>query len=203
MKRPDINDIETGKELKRWYWLKQELVDYCKSIRLSYAGAKFDIMERIAIQLDNGISKPENKVKTTKPTSKFDWAKSELNFDTEITDSYKNGINARKFFKQHCGDKFHFSIPFMNYMKNNCGKTLQIAIDEWKKQNEQTKNKNFKSEIPAGNQYNKYLRDFFEDNPKMTIQQARHFWNLKRNLPLGRHIYEKSDLNLKKKPPTS
>ena len=48
MKRPNINEIETGEELKRWYWLKQELVDFCKAIDLSYVGAKFDILERIA-----------------------------------------------------------------------------------------------------------------------------------------------------------
>ena len=26
MIRPDIDEIKTGEELKRWYWLKQELV---------------------------------------------------------------------------------------------------------------------------------------------------------------------------------
>jgi hypothetical protein len=85
----------------------------------------------------------------------------------------------------------------MDFMKNNCGKTLQNAVNEWHKLNEQSKDKNFKSEIPASNQYNKYIRDFFADNPTMTLEQARHFWKLKRSLPLGRHIYEKTDLKLK------
>ncbi len=47
MKRPDINDIVTGEELKRWYWLKQELVDFCKQTQLNYIGGKLDILERI------------------------------------------------------------------------------------------------------------------------------------------------------------
>lgn len=196
MKRPDINDIETGNELKRWYWLKQELVDFCKLTQISYAGAKFAILERIVTALDKGITKKEKIVHSHKPTSNFIWSKSLLSLDTVITDSYTNGPNTRQFFKQHCGDKFHFSIPFMNFMKNNCGNTLQDAINEWQKLNEKKKDKNFKSEIPAGNQYNKYIRDFFTDNPTMTIEQARHFWRLKRNLPLGRHIYEKTDLKL-------
>jgi hypothetical protein len=197
MKRPDIYKIETGAELKRWYWLKQELVDYCKQTQLSYVGAKFDILERIAIALDKGITKSEKQSQSTKPTSKFLWAKSVLSLDTVITDSYTNGPNTRKFFKQHCGDKFHFSIPFMDFMKNNCGKTLNDAVYEWHRLNEQKKDKNFKSEIPEGNQYNKYIRDFFADNPNLTIEQARHFWKLKRRLPLGKHIYEKTDLKLK------
>jgi hypothetical protein len=197
MKRPHIDKIETGAELKRWYWLKQELVDYCKLTQLSYVGAKFDILERIASALDNGVRETEKKSQKAKPTSKFLWANSSLSLDTVITDSYTNGPNTRKFFKQHCGDKFHFSIPFMDFMKNNCGKTLNDAVNEWQRLNELSKDKNFKSDIPAGNQYNKYIRDFFADNPNLTIEQARHFWKLKRSLPLGKHIYEKTDLKLK------
>jgi hypothetical protein len=199
MKRPDIREIQTGDELKRWYWLKQELVDYCKLTQLSYVGAKFDILDRIAIALDKGITKTERITKIDVPTSKFVWSKSQLTLNTVITDSYTNGPNTRKFFKEHCGDKFHFSIPFMDFMKNNCGKTLQDAVNEWKMLNEKSKDKKFKSEIPEGNQYNKYIRDFFADNPTKTIDQARHFWKLKRSLPLGRHIYEKTDLNLVEK----
>jgi hypothetical protein len=197
MTRPDINEIETGDELKRWYWLKKELVDYCKRTQLSYNGAKFEILERIAIALDKGFAKAEKISQKSKPTSTFIWSKSSLSLDTVITDSYTNGSNTRKFFKQYCGDKFHFSIPFMDFMRNNCGKTLKDAINEWHRLNEQKKDKNFKSKIPAGNQYNKYIRDIFADNPNMTIEQARHFWKLKRSLPLGRHIYQKSDLKLK------
>jgi hypothetical protein len=198
MTRPNITTIKTGEELKNWYWLKEELVDFCKQIQLSYLGSKFEILERIASKLDNKITtKPEKKSQTAKHTTAFNWSKAVLSVDTVITDSYTNGPNSRKFFKEQCGDKFHFSISLMNFIKNNCGKTLQDAIDEWHRLNEQKKDKNFKSEIPEGNQYNKYIRDFFADNPTMTMQQARHFWKLKRNLPLGRHIYEKSDLDLK------
>ena len=197
MKRPDIKDIKTGSELKLWYWLKQELVDYCKVMNLSYVGAKFHILERIANKLDNSDNiniKPRNSIRQI---SKFDWHSDELTLETILTDNYKNTQNVRRFFQQHCGDKFHFSIPFMDFMKNNCGKTLQDAINEWQRLNEQRMDKNFKSEIPTGNQYNKYVRDFFTDNPNMTIEQARHFWKLKRGLPLGRHIYEKTDLELR------
>jgi hypothetical protein len=197
MKRPEIKEIETGEELKKWYWLKQELVDFCKLSQISYVGAKFEIIERIANALDNRIPQQQNLRHLNKPKSKFIWSKSKLEINTIITDSYTNGPNTRKFFKEHCGDRFHFSIPFMDFMKNNCGKTLQDAINEWKRLDKLSKDKNFKSEIPEGNQYNKYIRDFFEDNPKMTIIQARHFWKLKRSLPLGRHIYERTDLELK------
>lgn len=197
MERPNITDIKTGEELKRWYWLKQELLDYCKLKNLSLAGSKFDILERIANTLDNVktvISKPSI---SKEQKSKFDWHKEVLSPTTVITNSYKNTQNVRRFFLQHCGEKFHFSIPLMDFMKNNCGKTFQDAINEWKRLTELSKGKNFKSNIPEGNQYNKYVRDFFADNPDMTLDQARHYWKLKRSLPLGRHFYEKTDLDLK------
>jgi hypothetical protein len=197
MSRPTITDIQTGTELKRWYWLKQELVDYCKLSGLSYSGGKFDILERIATSLDSSEVQEYKQAKPAKPKSEFIWSKSELTLDTIITDSYTNGPNTRKFFKQHCGDKFHFSIPFMAFMRENCGKTLQDAVVEWQRLHAQSKEKTFKSDIPAGNQYNKYIRDFFADNPNLTMKEARHFWKLKRSLPLGKHVYEKSDLNLK------
>ena len=56
MKRPGIKNIKTGEELKRWYWLKEELTAFCKMKKLSYAGTKFDILERIANVIDKGVS---------------------------------------------------------------------------------------------------------------------------------------------------
>lgn len=74
---------------------------------------------------------------------------------------------------------------------------MQDAIEEWKRLNDISKDKTIKSEIPKGNQYNQYIRDFFVDNPTIKMVDARLCWKLKRNLPLTFHIYEKSDLKLK------
>lgn len=196
MNRPEIKNIKTGIELKKWYWLKEELIEFCKLKKLSYAGAKFGILDRIANFLDNKTPL-EKKNQSKKTKSDFDWNSEKLSLETIITNSYQNSQNVRRFFIEHCGEKFHFSIPFMKFMKESSGKTLQDAVNQWKKISLQKKDKNFKTEIPDGNQYNRYIRDFFEDNPNKTISEARHFWKLKKSLPLGKHKYEKSDLNLK------
>lgn len=163
---------------------------------MSCVGSKFEILDRIANTLDKKIEKNPSQAKSNKPESKFVWSKSKLTLETKITDSYTNRPNSRTFFKEHCGKKFHFSIPFMYFMKHNIGKTLNDAVIEWKKLNELTKDKKHKSKIPEGNQYNQYIRDFYEDNPNLSLIEARHFWKLKKELPLGKHIYEKSDLQL-------
>jgi Domain of unknown function (DUF6434)/SAP domain-containing new25 len=193
-KRPAITTIKTGKELKCWYWLKDELVAYCKIKDIGYAGGKFTILERIANKLDGKkvISK-----KNTKAVSVFDWHGASLTPNTVITDNYKNSQNVRRFFKVHCGEKFHFSIPFMLWMKANTGKKLKDAVIEWKRLQKVTSDKAFRSVIPEHNQYNQYIRDFFSDNPGKTLEDARQCWKLKRQLPLERHRYERSDLMLK------
>ncbi len=55
--RPDITTIQTGEDFKKWYWLKEELVAYCKLSGLPYVGSKFEIIERIASALDNHFLK--------------------------------------------------------------------------------------------------------------------------------------------------
>jgi hypothetical protein len=192
--RPDISTLQTGEEFKKWYWLKEEVVAYCKGANITYSGSKFQIIERIALALDNNLvlEKPE---KPTIPPTK-DWHSAQLTLETVITDSYTNGPNTRRFFKEYCGANFSFNIEFMAWMKANIGKTLRDAVEEWLKIKEKSKDKTHKSVIPAGNQYNQYLRDFFADNPDKTMKEARHFWQLKRALPLGLHKYERGDLDL-------
>lgn len=195
MKRPDLPHIKTAQELHQWYWLKQELVDYCKTVKISYTGSKAAIKERIAQGLEKGIIKEKTTNIKQKPTSKFDWAKEKLTLETIITDNYKNGVNTRHFFQAQLGEKFKFNIAFMAWMKANVGKTLQDAIELWQQLEARKKDKNFKSTIPSSNQYNQYMRDFFADNPNKTIKDARKYWLLKRSLP-GSNKYEQSDLEL-------
>jgi hypothetical protein len=194
--RPDITNITTGDEFKKWYWLKEELVAYCKLASVPYVGSKFQIIDRIANVLDGRVV-PKSSIKKNAMTSKMDWHTADLSLETVITDSYKNGQNVRRFFIIHCGPSFSFNIEFMAWMKANVGKTLKDAVEEWVKIAAQSADKTFKSAIPKGNQYNQYLRDFFADNPDKTMKEARHFWQLKRAMPSGLHKYERSDLTLK------
>ena len=196
MQRPAIKDIRSAQDLKRWYWLKAELIAYCKFAGVSYTGGKFEILDRIGrtLHIENV---PENKALKIKQVSKFNWARAALTPDTLITDSYTNGANTRKFFKKYCGDNFHFTIAFMEWMKVNTNKTLQDAVAEWKRLNTLSKEKTYTSVIPKHNQYNQYIRDFFADNAEKSLQQARHCWKLKTCLPAGKHVYERSDLDLK------
>lgn len=191
--RPPIKTIKTGDEFKRWYWLKSELVAYCREHSIPYSAGKFELIDRITHYLDTG-NIPKTKRKTA--TSDFDWANETLTLKTVITDSYKNNQNMRAFMQEHVGEGFSFKTPFMKWMKTNTGKTLADAIAFWQQLQTQENADDFESTIADHNQFNQYYRDFFKDNPDLTTRDARRCWDYKRSLPSddGRHRYEASDL---------
>ena len=186
--RPDIDAIESGAELRRWYWLKLELAEHARRLNLSASGSKEDITERITLYLDTGR---RTRVRRRAPSSSFDWANETLTLETIITDSYTNGPNVRAFFKKHYGPKFTFNIAFMDWMRRNIGKTLADAIEARREIAE--REKHTKPAIPASNQYNAYTHDFHKANPDLGPASARACWAWKRSRP-GHNCYEDSDL---------
>lgn len=187
-KRPDLSSIQSGGELRRWYWLKEELLSETRVRGLSTSGSKAELTERLAHFLDTG---EKRKAETRSTASSFDWAHEMLTPETVITDSYRNGPNVRAFFKQHYGAGFTFNIAFMQWMKENVGKTLADALEARKAIAERERTQ--KPAIPEGNQYNAYTRAFFEANPGRSAGEARACWAWKRSRP-GHNRYENADL---------
>ena len=62
---------------------------------------------------------------------KFDWHKDLITKETLIDSAYKNSQNSRRFFKSVCGDEFKFNRDFMRWLKENQGKTMGDAANEW------------------------------------------------------------------------
>ena len=178
----------------RWYWLKSELVDFCRSESIPYTGLKSELTDRVRSYLAGEEITP---LRPAPPTSDFQWSRETITPQTIITDSYRNGPNVRKFFIEHIGKKFRFNIQFMKWMKENCGKTMGDAVEAWN-DIEAERKAGKKTKIPKGNQYNQYLRDFFEANPDRTIMEARKCWREKMKNP-GKFVYQHSDLKFLKK----
>ncbi len=193
VRRPDITTITTGAELKRWYWLRDELAAEAKRRGLRYSGGKFAILDRIAHFLDTDETSPPSDDKP-KPRSSFDWHSAVLTPETVITDSYKNSQNVRRFFKSQVGDQFKFTIGFMDWIRLNHGATLADAVVEYRRMSVAGE----KAPIRDHNQFNRYAADFLKDNPGARMADVRRVWALKRALPSedGRHVYDRSDLGL-------
>ncbi|MCK8522219.1 SAP domain-containing protein [Aquimarina sp. D1M17] len=199
MKRPNFEDIKSGDEFNNWYWLKEEMVNICKLSGLPSSGRKFDLRDRIMFALDNdGKLKPEKK--KYKPTSKFNWAKSELYLETKITDNVSFGSNFRSFMKKQIGNKFVCHSDFMDWVKSNPGKTLSMAVEKWYQLENRKVDLNFKRKIADNNMLAQYIRDFLADNKNKTMKDAKECWNLKKQMPTKKGFvkYESTDLSLGK-----
>ncbi|MEM7550995.1 MAG: DUF6434 domain-containing protein [Bacteroidota bacterium] len=200
MSRPNFEDIKTGKEFNRWYWLKEEMVEICKNSGLPISGRKFDLRDRIMYALDNkGEVKPARK--KTRKKSKFNWAREELTRETVITDNVSFGPNFRRFMQNQIGVKFSCHSDFMDWVKVNEGKTLDDAIQAWNDLESRKINPEFKREIADNNMYSQYIRDFTEDNPNCTFKEVRKYWLIKKELPTNNGFvrYERSDLKLEER----
>ncbi|WP_299030662.1 DUF6434 domain-containing protein [uncultured Sulfitobacter sp.] len=193
--RPDITTISTAQELRRWYWLRAELEAELKRRNLPRVGNKHILLDSLAHFLDSG---EVLRQKSVKPTSGFDWHTAPLTPQTLITDSYRNSQNVRRFFKSQVGEKFKFNRRFMAWMLSNSGKTLADAVAAYQQQMAEAADPNFRSEIAPDNQFNRYTREFLDDNPHLGMDDVRRVWARKRALPSedGKHVYARSDLEL-------
>jgi hypothetical protein len=63
--------------------------------------------------------------------SKVDWHSDSISAAIRIDKSYKNTQNVRRFLKATCGDDFKFDRGFMQWIKENPGKTMGEAAAEW------------------------------------------------------------------------
>ena len=190
--RPEISQIDSGAELRRWYWLKAELVAEARRVGVKRAGGKFTVLERLCHFLDTGSRLWPGDDDQVVPQSSFDWGASELTTDTIVTDNYRNTQNVRRFFQSHVGPGFRFTISLMDWFRSNVGRTLGDALAHLEEQSRE----HAPTEIKPHNQFNQYCRDFLAANPSLGMNEVRQAWSVRRRLPSenGRHVDDGSDI---------
>lgn len=184
--RPILNKQLDGTTFCSFYWLKEELVEFCRKNDLPTSGGKLELTERIAHFLDTGeilLPGTKEKKKTTLPAIMTE--NSLIEPDFVCTEKH------RAFFKEHIGKSFSFNVPFQKWLKSNAGKTYKEAITAYYEILEEKKKS--KSSIDKQFEYNTYIRDFFEDNKGKSLEDAIKCWKYKKQLQ-GHNRYEKSDL---------
>lgn len=189
-KRPTLDNSLDKKTFKEYYYLKEELIEFCKKNDLQTTGSKLELIERIANFLDTG-----KKIYVTHTTRK-NRTTDEITLSTIIEDNFVCSEKHRAFYKKQVGDNFSFNVAFQKWLKNNSGKTYQDSIKAYY-QILEDKKKN-KTIIDKQFEYNTYIRDFFDDNKDKTdthmgLEQAIKCWKYKKSLK-GHNKYEKDDL---------
>ena len=183
--RPELNIELDTVTFRSFYYLKQELIDFCRENRLPASGSKAELTDRIAYFLDTGsVLKPTAERKTAVSIGT-------LTEDTVIEPNIVCSEKHRAFFSEKIGKSFSFNVLFQKWLKANAGKTYGDAIRAYDQILEEKKQA--KTEIGGQFEYNTYIRDFFADNPGKSLHDAIVCWNYKKGLP-GHHRYEQSDL---------
>lgn len=183
--RPELNKDLDAETFREFYYLKEELVDFCRKNNLSVSGSKIELTERIAYFLETGkVLKTSEKRKVTANIDA-------ITEDTKIEENIICSEKHRAFFKEKIGKTFSFNVLFQKWLKNNAGKTYGEAIKAYYQILEEKKNG--KTTIDKQFEYNTYIRDFFEDNKGKSLEEAIICWKYKKGLK-GHNRYEESDL---------
>lgn len=174
MQRPTL-DLETdANEFLAFYWLKIELVEFCRVNGLPTSGSKRELTERIAHFLRTGeLLLPEKR-----PKLKTDGQVPTL--DTIITPDYRSNQINRAFFEEVIGSHFHFSTAFQQYFKENMGKTFGDAVAYWYVLEERAQ-RGEKTAIGSQFEYNRFIRQYHEQNPDATHAAAVAAWKVYRS----------------------
>ncbi len=193
MEKPILDEKISVQEFKDFYWLKDELIKFCRKNGISCVGGKIEITNRIIEYLETGkITKPNAKrqKKLPKPTKP-------LTLETIIGVDYRSYKEKKEFLQSIIGKQFHFTIHLLDFFKQNAGKkTYGDIVAEWHKEQKLKSAPNFVKEIAPQFEYNQYIRDFTKANPNMTRKDAIKYWKLKKSMP-GDNKYSEKDLKLK------
>ena len=185
--RPNLDNSLDSKTFKEFYYLKEELVDFCRKNNLQTTGGKIEFTERIANFLETG--ERTYKSHNIRKNVIID----EITIHTIIEENFVCSEKHRAFYKEKIGNNFSFNVAFQKWLKSNSGKTYQDSINAYY-QILEDKKKN-KTIIDKQFEYNTYIRDFFDDNKDKSLEQAIKCWKYKKNLK-GHNKYERDDLKI-------
>lgn len=191
--RPNLDTNLDAETFKNFYYLKEELVDFCRRHNLPASGGKIELTDRIAYFLETGKVESvsaEKKAATGNKAVKRAKVK-EITEGMKIEPDFVCSEVHRAFFKDRIGKSFSFNVAFQKWLKGNTGKTYGDAVEAYYQILEDKKKG--KTTIDRQFEYNTYIRDFFADNHGKTLEEAIKCWKYKKSMP-GHNRYEKSDL---------
>lgn len=183
---PKLTPNLKPEEFHEYYFLKEELKDFCRNEGLKVSGSKQDLENRIVHYLSTGEKLNEPAIKQ-KPKS----SSSKITLDSKLGENFKCSEDKREFFENQIGKGFRFKVRFQKWLKANPDRTYRDAIDAYY----EIQNSKERTEIGKQFQYNQYIRDFFEDNKGLSLDEAIKCWKYKKSIK-GNNKYEKSDLKV-------
>lgn len=120
--RPALDKNLDSGTFRSFYYLKKELVDFCRKNGIPAAGGKLEISDRIAYFLDTG------NIASCSTARQKRGRIADITMGTQIEANFVCSERHRAFFQKHIGTGFSFNVAFQKWLKSNTGKTYEEAI---------------------------------------------------------------------------
>ena len=174
-RRPTLVPGISVTEFRAYYWWKTELIQFARRLGLPAQGHKPQLSARIERRLQGLPDRPKPTQKRANVPRDSDRP---LRRETRVN-NYKSDDKTRAFFKGHIGPHFHFTYHLNQFRLAREGLTYGDLIDEWLAEYERRKTPSYQSPIASHGEYNRYIRDFFDDerNKGKSFQDAVASWN--------------------------
>jgi SAP domain-containing new25/Domain of unknown function (DUF6434) len=177
--RPPLSASLDAGEFRRWYWLKEELVEFAQQEGLSAAGDKPKLADRIALFL--GGLDPKLAAAATKTIRQTisNRLPEPLTSKTELGSKQASSQQLRTFFVEAIGPRFSYDIHMRTFLASDRTKTLGEVVAHW----HATRN-TVKPETLPQLELVRFTKAWHLANPTGTQLQCRAAWKRYKALPV-------------------
>ena len=172
--RPQLTSSLSPEAFLDNYWLKTELLDFCREQGLGTTGSKAELAHRVEHYLrtgDQGAISRSRKISGSMPDN-FD-------LDTVIGVGWRCTRQLRAFFTKVIGPGFRFNAVIRQFVHEQPGRTLADAIAAY----HENKLAAQQPKIGAQFEYNRFTREFWLTHPDASRDDLLAAWYQYRNTP--------------------
>jgi hypothetical protein len=171
--RPQLSLALPPSEFLAWYWLKSELIAFCRAYGISQTGSKPDLQARIHAALSGRPpSMPDQPVRRNTVMPQI------FHAGMRIGKGWRCGPALGAYFRATLGNGFHFNAAMRDFIHHGEGKTLLEAEQCYLASIQPGA---VRPQIARQLEYNQHFRDYFAAHPTASRQDAIQAWWLKRN----------------------
>jgi hypothetical protein len=174
MQRPTFTMKLTATEFRRWYWLKSELIDACRLLRIPTAGSKPELTDRIAAALQ-GTALP-----ATAPRRQRGNMPDRFTLNTRIGEGWRCNPALGQFLRAQVGKNFRFNAAVREFVHTQVGQPLSAVIQCY---HASVAPGAVKPALPPQLEFCQHMQTYTRENPGATRAQVLSAWHARRARP--------------------
>ena len=172
--RPPLTPGLSGAELRRWYWLREELAAFARALGVPAGGGKRELTDRLAAHLDGQpVAPAAQRAPAAAPLA------GPLSVSTALPAGQRCTQQLREWFTGEIGPAFRFDGPMREFVGGSAGRTLGDAVEHRHHTRSQ-----LRREIGEQFELNRFVRAWHREHPDGARADALAAWRVHRALPV-------------------